>query len=873
MKLKRTMLVHVLASIGLLTATGSAIAGFYSDENKSNKINPDASGNYVVEGNLYVDGHSWYGEGKKLEVSGDLLNVKQPATNPKLAIYSSSLAIVKGDVKINELSVNGELNLGNSMTVDKLAVNNGLITDLSGNVLTQKVTIKNELWNTDSDLVFHNLVTEGSRLQSTGGSITILGGQLGTADKSLNVLSAKNGASIFFKGNAFIGDVQSMDSESKIEIDGTLTLTGSNSHGSGFVKVNDLIVADRGWMQFDGMTMEIENDMVVQGGTLGILPSTKFSIGNTLTLQKDAFMQYQSLETPLTLKTVVFEKDSQTQDGLQTYGAALNIEKVIVKTAGRIDAWGKANGGNADANNPTQINLGVLEIADNASFAVTNSRDNNDDTSVLAKTTIGSLDLGNQSTFESGVWKSEDKFRGASQIVVNNLSGANGSITNHNNTMTVGENGIVKYVGQIEDKNNGISLSLNQDSEWTLTEESCLGRLVMKGGTTNISTTDDSLTVNTLQGSQGTVILDVNKTNTIHIASSDKTTKIEVQASENADTVSPEQASGMIERLEGVSNKIGTVKEGMYNGAISVDQSGNATVSKNTLMADTIELASASTLSLNRILSNDVRKRLGDVRSAEGSNGVWARYDGGKLSGDGTQNEFNTIHIGADTSPFDENSMRFGLAASYTNGDVEYTRGSSELDAYSVAAYGTWMAENGLFADVIARVSKAESDMTVDGLYKGKLENIAYSLSGELGWRLNINNMFYIEPQVEAIYTYIDSDKLTLGATNKTFSYEVEGFDSFMGRIGFASGMKCPNDKGDMYVRASVVHEFLGDASIRGANGAMIENDGKDTWVEYGIGANFNITKNTYVWADVERTAGATVEEDWRGTVGVRYAF
>ena len=60
---------------------------------------------------------------------------------------------------------------------------------------------------------------------------------------------------------------------------------------------------------------------------------------------------------------------------------------------------------------------------------------------------------------------------------------------------------------------------------------------------------------------------------------------------------------------------------------------------------------------------------------------------------------------------------------------------------------------------------------------------------------------------------------------------------------------------------------------VTGANGTTIEADGKDSWVEYGIGANLNLTPTTYFWADVERTEGATLDEDWRATVGVRHAF
>lgn len=65
----------------------------------------------------------------------------------------------------------------------------------------------------------------------------------------------------------------------------------------------------------------------------------------------------------------------------------------------------------------------------------------------------------------------------------------------------------------------------------------------------------------------------------------------------------------------------------------------------------------------------------------------------------------------------------------------------------------------------------------------------------------------------------------------------------------------------------------MGDNAVIGGNGKVYDIDGKDTWVEYGLGANFNLTDSTYVWADVERTSGGYLDEDWRATVGVRHAF
>ena len=322
-----------------------------------------------------------------------------------------------------------------------------------------------------------------------------------------------------------------------------------------------------------------------------------------------------------------------------------------------------------------------------------------------------------------------------------------------------------------------------------------------------------------------------------------------------------------------------SLEEGLVEGEVTAELNTNGTVNKDTVVEKinsvqdaTLDLTVSLPLTITRALTNDVRKRLGDIRSAQGTHGVWARYDGGKMSDDSGEfdHKFNTVQIGIDTVPTPD-SARFGVAFSYTQGDTDFGRGSSDMDAFSLAAYGTWIADNGLFADVIGRIATVKNDMTVDQ-YKGKTDNTVLSLSGELGWRYDVTSMFYVEPQAELTYTYIDGDKFKLGYAD----YETDSADSLVGRAGFALGIKCPNNKGDAYVRVSAVHEFLGDSMVTASAGNTIntaEFDGKDTWVEYAIGASYHVTPNTYVWADIERTSGAVVDEDVRGTVGVRFSF
>lgn len=289
----------------------------------------------------------------------------------------------------------------------------------------------------------------------------------------------------------------------------------------------------------------------------------------------------------------------------------------------------------------------------------------------------------------------------------------------------------------------------------------------------------------------------------------------------------------------------------------------------NSVMSNTLDVSMVSSLAINRILMNDVRKRLGDIRSAPGTHGAWVRYDGGKFKGSNRlKNNFTTVQVGIDTMPLDY-APRFGLAFAYTKTDADMKRGDADMDTYSLALYGTKTFENGVFVDVIGRVARSDADYTVDGNFKGSADNTALSLSGEIGWRYDLTPMFFVEPQAELTYTYTDADTLKLGGAA---SYSFDTVDSLLGRAGFAAGVTCPNGWGNVYVHASAVHEFSGDATIRsGANSYKV--NGEDTWVEYGLGANINIGKNAYVYGGVERTSGAMLDEEWRAHVGFRYAF
>lgn len=409
---------------------------------------------------------------------------------------------------------------------------------------------------------------------------------------------------------------------------------------------------------------------------------------------------------------------------------------------------------------------------------------------------------------------------------------------------------------------NATRATVTGDIKTTNTKFALNGELQFKGNTAEIDNlTGDSATFTLTKADQSVTINNANKALTV-AATGDLNDEVGMDAFKNL-TVGGDAKGVQV-----------VAREGMYTGETTgvLNEKGEivqTVTGANSIMSNVLDLASASTLSLNRILMNDVRKRMGDLRASEGTHGVWARYDGGKFSGSNSfENDFSTVQIGADTAAFLDGT-RLGVAFSYTTSDSDMQRGDAEMDAYSLAFYGTKFFENGMFVDVIGRLATIDTDVTIDGNKKGNLDNMAVSLSGEFGWRFDVNQSFYVEPQAEVTYTYLDSDKLKLSSGHE---YELDSVDSLIGRLGFATGFKCPNNFGDVYLRASAVHEFLGDAAVHGGT-YTLETDGDDTWIEFGVGANFNLNKNLYGYVDLERTEGADLDEDWRANVGVRYSF
>ncbi len=318
---------------------------------------------------------------------------------------------------------------------------------------------------------------------------------------------------------------------------------------------------------------------------------------------------------------------------------------------------------------------------------------------------------------------------------------------------------------------------------------------------------------------------------------------------------------------------------GSFSADIKKDDEGNSVIDQSTVSktlnskTERFGKSVAQNIYAWRLEMNDMNKRLGELRDSEGNTGVWARVNAGKQKADGSKNDFTQFQFGADTKVEALANIHAGVAFSYTDSDLEYVGGEGDNKIFGLAAYGSWLGDNGSFVDVIAKVARLESDSVIDGT-SGDFNTTAYSLSAEVGHRFDLAESVFLEPQAEMSWGYVDGKTFT--TLNKTSGIAtdttVDSTTSLIGRLGVRAGIKCPNNKGTAYVRTSVLHEFDGDVSVTRGDGTYTE-DASDTWFEYAIGGNYNLSSTTQFYADLSRTSNAELSEPWRFNVGARWAF
>ena len=306
--------------------------------------------------------------------------------------------------------------------------------------------------------------------------------------------------------------------------------------------------------------------------------------------------------------------------------------------------------------------------------------------------------------------------------------------------------------------------------------------------------------------------------------------------------------------------------DGYYHGYVAEDAVTEKVNTKNQAIGE-----AAISMKLHwRSHMNDMNKRMGELRNANGEHGVWTRMVRGENEYEGTKAQYNQYQLGYDEKLSVDKRWTVGAAVTFAEGDANYSNGSTDDKSTAFAIYGSKLNNDGTFVDLIARYARLESDFEDVTSGKGDYSTNGMSVSAEFGKRIEQGNGLWIEPQVELTYGTVDSAEFQLGGK----TVKVGDMDSLIGRVGFSIGKDIK--QGNVYARASYLYDFDGETeNAFSATGVTrtIEEDLGGGWWEVGVGANINLSKATYIYADVEKTFGGEVDTNWQWNLGVRYSF
>ena len=300
-----------------------------------------------------------------------------------------------------------------------------------------------------------------------------------------------------------------------------------------------------------------------------------------------------------------------------------------------------------------------------------------------------------------------------------------------------------------------------------------------------------------------------------------------------------------------------------YNGHTEKVNSKNKSVSE----------VSANSMSVTKTIMNDMNKRMGELRMANGETGVWTRMIRNETEFNGAKSQHNQYQLGYDEKLSVDKRWTVGAAVTFAEGSGNFANGSVEDDTTSFAIYGSKLNNDGTFVDLIARYAHLESDI-VEGSEQADFGTNGYSVSAEFGKRIQQGKGLWIEPQVEFTYGSVNGAEYTINGRN----VNVDDVDSLIGRIGFSIGQDI--EKGNVYARASYLYDFegevattFGDTAGQTSRTRTIKEDLGGGWWEVGVGANISLSKATYIYADIEKTFGGEVDTNWQWNLGVRYSF
>lgn len=278
--------------------------------------------------------------------------------------------------------------------------------------------------------------------------------------------------------------------------------------------------------------------------------------------------------------------------------------------------------------------------------------------------------------------------------------------------------------------------------------------------------------------------------------------------------------------------------------------------------------------------TNQLNKRLGDVRQLNADSGFWMKSSYGRADYQQMRLKHTTLQMG-----FDHKNDRqlYGIMASYTKGSGQGVNLSENHTTGGAGVYYTWLNNDGLFVDIIAKYLKNHQNYIFPASLQiaGQgVRSTSLLASVQTGWHATfINNRVFVEPAVEVVAGH--SSGYTLHGSQNSVDIRLNASNPVYAKTGIAAGVNLVTDEQQALTLAAGV--FRLQNLRRNSNVDILNNTSPDDVLRNpattdnryltSIAVNARLSANWRIYSLFESSFSGHLKNDYSGQFGVRYQF
>lgn len=285
--------------------------------------------------------------------------------------------------------------------------------------------------------------------------------------------------------------------------------------------------------------------------------------------------------------------------------------------------------------------------------------------------------------------------------------------------------------------------------------------------------------------------------------------------------------------------------------------------------------------------TNNMAKRMGELRGANDASGAWVKVIKGAMSGANGYTANNTGVQGGFDKRTDNGDTRvyWGVVGSFMNAWGNNYGLNLQSSSFALGFYRSALFANNSYFDIVGKYIYSQNTYNTSTLSFGGKDssgvNSAY-VSAEYGKRFGFKNMrgFFLQPQAEVIAGYIGAQQLSFANPLVTLNVDSKASFALIGRVGadVLSNFRVGSRGGFWRVGASFVQDFANrgqvtiDDNIQ-TTASRTHTISPDFRLLLSAGLDMRLSQNSRVYFEIDKSFFGSYNLSYVISAGFRYNF